>query len=1326
MGLLSVAENLSSFVTLASGIRDVIQAGSKLHASQDLKNLCGTFDFSSLSEELAPVADQVELYLARKKFDVLGDSLFSSKEKAEFIEDFFKAHIDTLPYMDDVEKILSNYIDQLESCLLQQMSTGEKVIYYTGHRIEEKVNQLQKGLDKLVAYRTTPPFAAPDAVSKIFYDIPNDYIPRRVVSHAVAMLDTFLRAFQEDQSVLLADALEVNNHLLLLSDAGQGKSIELQNLAGVLCETSQFPFLYSLSLYCREPVPTLLPESYRALPPKYLVLLFDGYDEMQANERDEFMRRLQSFIKEYPSVKIVISSRSNFCNAEIENQSQTFRGFQVYDLDDLTDADIRDYLSSQSVDVASFIAAANQAGTEYLLQNPFYLTRLVRLYQKNRQLPGKADVMDYLVKESFQLDDQKFQESLEEHRRDLFILLEKAAFAMQLMQKPALEDVTEYQELFTWEERSLLKHSGLLRKEGTCWRFVHNNFKEYLAARFLSALPQDEAIRYFSDGQDIKMSWVNTFGFFASMKQTWDLKAWILEHIPSALVKFEPEHLEPDVRAGIFKAIFLEREKAMLWISNSLYTLEQLAAFACCEETLEFLLDKISCPVHRTSQICAINLIQHVPRLFGRRDETSRTLLSCCMSPVDGNEGLCYNALEALSKLRLVTSEIAAELVAKYKDCSDVHVRWGMYQLLTHSGQHNVHVQFFLDGIAYTHGNNRIANETIALVDGLKALFEPESIQIALQFLAQARPMTIYEEDEVYEVLCEKAAEQFSQGETAYYRTLVNSYIYSSKHCSHRKMHATAHFFEATNTIERAVIDLCNAVDRYFDLDALFCHSDHLAYAANAYRDGRLKNHTIFHELVERHAHDAEYRYYKDLVLQIDGITLPERKAHIDYERLKQERKQEYFDILFDRARAEELLLRSIQKLRLPDPTVNELIWSAGEYEYGSLLMELNYGLHRHVQKSVKAKNALQALDWNQFVIFEAYLSVQNEKTIQVSDKQKSALREMLSLLYGQNLLENAVTYRDTSAQVPIFVIAAVSLSVYLGLVPEENMLLQMTELPYYCFSQKEDAQKYIFLESHISKEPLRHRIIENVKAQRVHGLVLRDHIQYCAEHDCEDIREAAVEAVKMDESARTAAIEYLYKVFGAHCIQKELLPFADERTLLDIERLCPNLSKEHLRIAMERQFRVKSSLKLMTHLIVLESETALCEYIRLARENHTIPEHKNNFLNGPTEAISSLRNPELLPLLEDLMNIALSPDFQEEEFCSLRSSLSNALVACGSIEPETVMAILQSHQGTPERNKFAFRFCSYTADMIKQKNRVKWDAPWKMCDVKHELEVIL
>lgn len=1325
MGILEIAGHLGSFVTLASGIRDAVQAGFKFHTPYKLKKLCGTVDFSSLSEELAPIADQVEPYLAGKKSDVLGNSLFSSEEKAEFIEAFFKANSDTLPYRGDVEKILLDYVTQLESCVLQQMSIGERVLHNDNRRVEENTEQILQKIEALAPCGSTVPYVSPDRVSKKLYDIPSDYIPRKVVPHAVAMLDTFERSFQAQKSLSLTEALEESDQLLILSDAGHGKSIELHNLAGVLSKTPLFPFLYSLGPYCGETICALLPEPYRVLPPEYLVLLFDGYDEMQENERSEFMRRLQSFLRDHPSVKVVISSRSNFCKAEVENRSQTFRGFQVYDLDDLTDTDIQEFLSRQAVDIDRFIEAAKQSETGYLLQNPFYLTRLVRLYQKYGQLPGKAEVMDYLITESFQLDDQKFQGDLEERRRDLFVLLEKAAFAMQLMQRSALDDVAEYQELFGLEDRKLLKYSGLLRKEGTRWCFSHNNFKEYLAAKFLSTLPQEEAIQYFSDGQGIKMSWVNTFGFFASIVQEWDVKSWTLEHAPSALVKFEPDHLELDVRVSIFKTIFLEREKKMLWLSDSLLDLEQLAMFACCDESLEFLLDKIRHPVHRVSQISALHLLRHFSRLFGRQVETAQALLACCTSPVNGNEGLCYNALEALSSLRLVAPEIATELTTKYGDCSNSEVRWAMYQLLTCSGQHNAHVQFFLDGIAFTHGNNRISNETIALVDGLKALTEPESIQTALQYLSQKRPMCIYEEDEVFEALCVKAEEQFSQGQTEYYQVLINCYISLARHCSQREMRAIAHFFEVTGTIENAVIELCGAAERYYDLDALFYQPENLSYAAKAYRNGKLEDHKLFQELVARHADDAQYQKYKELILQIDGVALPERKPRIDYDRLEQTRRHEYFNILFDKAKAEELLSLSIQKAQLPDPTVKDLIYLPGEYEFDSLLMKLNYGLHRHVQESTKAKDAIQSLDWNRFVILEAYLSIRNMKNLQVSDEQKSVLRQMIQPLYEQGLLENAVTYSGTSAQAPRFIVAVVSLTVYLELVPEEQILLQMSELPYFCFSEDDDTQKYSFLKAHLPVETLLQRIVENIKAQKVHGLVLRDHIQYCMNYGCEEIRQAAVEAVKEDESAKTAAIEYLYKIFGAHCIQEELLPFADENTLLNIERLCPDLSKAHLRAAMERQFQVTPSSELTAHLIALGSEIALCEYIRLAEENQTIPEKRIDSLSGPTQAISTLREPRFLSLLEKLMKVALSPDFQDGDFCSLRSNLSHALVTCGAAEPESVMAILHSHQGTPEKNEYAFRFCSYTEDALTQKIRIKQDAPWKLCKVKCALEAV-
>lgn len=384
------------------------------------------------------------------------------------------------------------------------------------------------------------------------------------------------------------------------------------------------------------------------------------------------------------------------------------------------------------------------------------------------------------------------------------------------------------------------------------------------------------------------MSWVNTFGFLLSLEQKWDLKSWVLAHAPAALIKFDPDHLEADIRVDFFKSVFLEREHAMLWLSEGMYSLEQLAAFACCEESLEFLLDRISNPVHRTSQISAIQLLQYFPRLFGRQEETAQTLLACCTAPVNGNDGLCYNAMEALSKLELVTPEIASELAVRYKDCSAVHVRWGMYRLLLCSDQHDTHVQFFLDGIAYTHGNNRIANETIALADGLKALTEPESIQTALHYLAQTRPISLYGEDEIYETLCNKAAEQFLQGQTDYYQTLINSYVASAKRCWQRKMRVIVHFFEVTGTIEDAVIDLCNSVKRCFELDVLFYHPENLAYAGKAYGNGKLKNYTIFRDIVERYADDAQYQEYKSLILKVDGVTLPERKPHIDYEKLEQ------------------------------------------------------------------------------------------------------------------------------------------------------------------------------------------------------------------------------------------------------------------------------------------------------------------------------------------------------------------------------------------------------------------------------------------------------
>jgi hypothetical protein len=60
---------------------------------------------------------------------------------------------------------------------------------------------------------------------------------------------------------------------------------------------------------------------------------------------------------------------------------------------------------------------------------------------------------------------------------------------MQLMQNYHLDNKQEYQDLFDIKDRELAKHSGIFVKDGDGWRFIHNNFREYLAAKFLARLP---------------------------------------------------------------------------------------------------------------------------------------------------------------------------------------------------------------------------------------------------------------------------------------------------------------------------------------------------------------------------------------------------------------------------------------------------------------------------------------------------------------------------------------------------------------------------------------------------------------------------------------------------------------------------------------------------------------------------------------------------------------------------------------------------------------------------------------------------------------------
>ena len=696
-------------------------------------------------------------------------------------------------------------------------------------------------------------FKDPDSVGKQIYDDVPDYISRRVAVHNAEAVDL-------NSLTAIADVVKKQgSNVLVMGDAGHGKSVEMQHLAAELGRTAKFPFLYSLKQYCGQAIEDLCPEEYRDLLPSRQVLIFDGYDEL-GTYIDVFDRNLRAFCKDFPSVCIVISARGNFCQHKI-SQENVFANFTVCSLEELNERDIVQYISAHRIDSQALIVEAKEKGLADLLRNPFYLTRVVNLYLKYKQLPPRTELMDSLIEECMERDEGKFSEDLEENRKNSLQLLGKAATAMLLLQKQKLENTKEYQELFQLEERNLMNFSGLFRRENNSWSFTHNNFKEYLAARYISQLSKEDALALISDGYGIMPTWLNAVGFLLGMNTDWDVQQWLLEHEPEAIVKYRPESMDSTARSYLFREIFEHYEGKRLWIDQTIISYKDLAEFSSSEESMRYLLDKIENPACFISQVSAICLVQYFSNLYGNELAVSQLLLRCCISMPESEESITIvcRALQAIYRLGMLNDLVAKELVTRYYSCEVSRVRAVMYEVLTAMHFQDEHVQFFLDGISYLGGNGRFTNETISLADGLKELNCEKSIKTAMSAISKGE-VRFYADSKVYITLCQKATELHRHEVADFYVFMLDCFANNAEKVDRAKSMAVKTFFKETGTIEEATIDLCNRFGekrKCYLLDTLFDDPATLEKVRIAYEDGRLLSDIVLYDIACRYGNIA-------------------------------------------------------------------------------------------------------------------------------------------------------------------------------------------------------------------------------------------------------------------------------------------------------------------------------------------------------------------------------------------------------------------------------------------------------------------------------------
>lgn len=180
--------------------------------------------------------------------------------------------------------------------------------------------------------------------SEIFFEYPliqkrkylpiKDYIPRKLLKQ-----DRVNEYQQHNVDTSLIELFENSDKPLkitLKSIAGDGKTSELKQLAYhfsfIDSPDSLFPILIRLKDYINEDLYDLLRtycKDWEKINQKRILIIFDGYDEVKDTVKDDLNKRISRLADTHPLINIVVSSRNNGMQQEIEQ-------FDIYYLQKLS------------------------------------------------------------------------------------------------------------------------------------------------------------------------------------------------------------------------------------------------------------------------------------------------------------------------------------------------------------------------------------------------------------------------------------------------------------------------------------------------------------------------------------------------------------------------------------------------------------------------------------------------------------------------------------------------------------------------------------------------------------------------------------------------------------------------------------------------------------------------------------------------------------------------------------------------------------------------------------------------------------------------------
>lgn len=623
---------------------------------------------------------------------------------------------------------IQNQLDELKALLKEyktQIFQFSEKIYNIGHIDNAIFNHiLQQPKDTSFLFNLPPS--------------PLYHIPRQIFKYQAenSHPSSF---FEHRESVDLQQELEKHPHIVLLGEAGMGKSWELKWLCHKLKDEDRLTPVYRDLKYPN--YSTILELFHGQLNGSHVIVL-DGLDETDMREAK---LAIEEFRNHNPKVKMLVSCRKNAYD-------KTLEGFETYELGRLSDAAIEKYVQGKLGGSGSSILGSWRKNK--LIEIPFFLERICTFVKNNNnQLPESiGEVFEYLINEALSLRLQKISRYEDNHlRQACWSSLEKLAFIMEcrgenVVSEPIFDDLIHD----TDERNVILVKSSLIEYENGYWRFSHNNFQEYLAAKVLSKAKSLKEIQRIigvrPDYKRLQGSWINTLSFLfgvyeekSLLKQ--ELINWLINEDTDSLIMAsskEKGRFPIEIRSQILYAAFEKgkREDLSFWSSN--YHFWELAEFGESYETVRYLAQELRNAKTPTVKVNALVLLKSMNG-YSIPHETKADLRQTLFSNIfafDSNAPeIRYYTLLALLKLYDdLSKEEGEKIVEKFFDSKEAYDRTSAYCVIAKLGLQEDYMERLLkrslelDDVYFRKEEIRLADEDWQLEECFRTLDGEEAI----------------------------------------------------------------------------------------------------------------------------------------------------------------------------------------------------------------------------------------------------------------------------------------------------------------------------------------------------------------------------------------------------------------------------------------------------------------------------------------------------------------------------------------------------------------------------------------------------------------------